>query len=93
VTTSDEREIVLRRFLVDGRIPQLPTKQTKRLIVLDHVAQRFEPGVRYSETDVNALLRELHDDVAALRRYLVDEDFLSRTDGVYWRSGGSVPTP
>ena len=31
-------------------------------------------------------------DHAALRRYLVDEDLLSRTpDGTYWRSGGTVP--
>ncbi|HEV7148233.1 MAG TPA: DUF2087 domain-containing protein [Pedococcus sp.] len=31
-----------------------------------------------------------HDDVAALRRYLVDEGFLDRRDGQYWRAGGSV---
>jgi hypothetical protein len=36
------------------------------------------------------VLRALHDDHAALRRYLVDEDFLSREDGYYWRSGGTV---
>jgi hypothetical protein len=36
------------------------------------------------------LLRSFHDDVAALRRYLVDSGFLSREDGVYWRSGGTV---
>lgn len=31
-----------------------------------------------------------HDDFAALRRYLVDEGFLARRDGYYWRSGGTV---
>jgi hypothetical protein len=31
-------------------------------------------------------------DTAALRRYLVDEEFLTRDHGVYWRSGGSFPT-
>ena len=50
----------------------------------------FEIGVRYPERDVNAMLRAFHDDVATLRRYLVDEHFLSRDAGVYWRSGGSV---
>ena len=33
----------------------------------------------------------LHPDYAALRRYLVDEEFLSRSHGEYWRTGGTVP--
>ena len=35
-------------------------------------------------------LKVLCDDHGALRRYLVDEGFLSRQAGVYWRSGGTV---
>jgi hypothetical protein len=31
------------------------------------------------------------DDHAALRRHLVDEGFLGREGGVYWRTGGSFP--
>ena len=46
--------------------------------------------MRYSESEVNQVLRVVHDDYAALRRYLVDEGFLSRDQGEYWRSGGTV---
>jgi hypothetical protein len=50
--------------------------------------------VRYPERQVSLFLSALHADYAALRRYLVDEDFLSRSDGQYWRSGGTVlPSP
>ena len=73
-----------------GRIVTMPAKRTRRLIVLDHVAQLFEIGVRYQEGEVNRKLRRLYDDYAALRRYLVDEGFLSREHGEYWRTGGSV---
>ena len=45
--------------------------------MLDQVARVFEPGVRYPEREVYALLRAFHPDYAALRRYLVDEGFLS----------------
>ena len=48
------------------------------------------PGVRYTERQVNARLRPFHDDVAALRRYLVDDGFLDREAGHYWRTGGAV---
>jgi hypothetical protein len=39
---------------------------------------------------VNLMLGQAHPDTAALRRYLVDEDMLSRDHGQYWRTGGSV---
>ena len=81
---------VLRTFLPDGRIAHMPANRSKRLVVLDHVARVFEPGVRYPERDVNAMLGAFFDDYAALRRYLVDEGFLARDAGTYWRIGGSV---
>ena len=76
--------------LLDGRLVRMPTKRSKRLDLLDHLAQRFEPGRRYSEREVNASLVAVSDDTATLRRYLVDEGFLDRADGVYWRSGGTI---
>jgi hypothetical protein len=77
-------------FMRDGRLAQIPVRQAKRRLLLDYIAQSFEPGRRYSEAEINAVLRALHDDHAALRRYLIDEDFLSRDNGYYWRSGGTV---
>jgi hypothetical protein len=81
---------VLRNFLTpDGRLHTIPSKQAKLLVVLDHLAQSFEPGRHYPEKDVNEVLERFHPDYAALRRYLVENLFLTREDGVYWRSGGS----
>ncbi len=74
----------------DGRLTSIPAHRAKRLVVLDHLVRVFEPGVRYPEREVNALLAVWHPDTAALRRYLVDEGLLSRDAGVYWRSGGTV---
>jgi hypothetical protein len=81
---------VLRTFFRDGCLVRVPAKHAQKLIVLDRLAQEFEVGVRIPERQVNARLRRFHDDVAALRRYLVDEGFLDRESGQYWRSGGSV---
>lgn len=86
--SAEER--VLRTFLVEGRLTTTAIRRDKRLVVLRHIATVFEPGVRYAEKDVNVALRAFHDDYAALRRYLVDEDLLSREGNVYWRSGGHV---
>lgn len=88
---SDPAEAaVLRAFLVDGRLTAVPASRSKRRVVLDHLARLFEPGVKYDEREVSAVLRAVHPDYAALRRYLVDEGFLTREAGAYWRSGGTV---
>ncbi|HET9944430.1 MAG TPA: DUF2087 domain-containing protein [Actinomycetes bacterium] len=87
---DDRVSAVLRTFMPHGRIETMPAVRSKRLVVLDHVARVFEPGVRYPEPDVNAMLGAFFDDYAALRRYLVDEGFLARAEGSYWRAGGSV---
>jgi hypothetical protein len=81
---------VLRSFIVEGALTAIPAPGRKRTIVLEYLAGAFEPGVHYSEPQVNAILRSWHDDVAALRRYLVEEGLLSRDQGEYWRSGGWV---
>ena len=52
--------------------------------------QLFEPGRRYAEPEVNLVLRQWWEDVAALRRYLVDAALLAREGGEYWRIGGPV---
>ena len=83
---------ILRRYFRGGRLTQIPSQRARRWVVLDRLAQEFDVGSRYSERQVNAILRRFHEDVASLRRFLVDEGFLDRAGGEYWRSGGSVHT-
>jgi hypothetical protein len=85
------RDEQLRMFVADGRIKALPAKQSRRRLLLDEVAQAFEPGVHYPERRVSLFLAAIYDDHASLRRYLIDEGFMSRGNGEYWRSGGTVP--
>jgi len=79
----------LRVFVHDGAVSALPARAGKRRVLLNEVALAFEPGIRYSEREVDDFLRRLHPDHAALRRYMVDGEFLDRRDGIYWRIGGS----
>jgi hypothetical protein len=91
---------VVGRFVRGGRLLAIPATRGKRLAVLNHLAGLFEPGRRYREREVNEILRAWHPDYAVLRRYLVDDGFLdradepapsgSRSDKVYWRTGGTV---
>lgn len=81
-------------FVRDGRLVKLPAQRQRRRVVLEQVSTSFEPGRRYPEREVTTVLKGWCEggevDHVTLRRYLVDEDLLSRADGEYWRSGGPV---
>lgn len=85
---------VVGTFVRGGHLVGLPAQRGRRVVVLEHLAQSFEPGVDYPEQEVNAVLAELAAggtvDHVTLRRYLVDEQLLRREHGVYRRSGGRV---
>jgi hypothetical protein len=85
-----QKAAVLRTFIVDGRLTRIPAARAKRRVVLEHLAACFEPGIKYPEKAVDAILRAWHPDYASLRRYLVDEYLLARENAVYWRTGGYV---
>jgi hypothetical protein len=86
----DAERRVMAAFVSDGRLTAIPTSHSKRMVVLDWLAQDFEPGRRYSEKMVNLIIGRRHADTAALRRYLVDHELLAREGGEYWRIGGST---
>ena len=87
---NETEEAVLRAFFRDGRLREIPSKESKRRVVLERIAREFDPGVRYEEKEVNVIVGRFFNDHAALRRYLVDEGFLQREHAVYWRVGGRV---
>ena len=84
--TPDEvfRDKTLRAFFDGERLRSIPAKRKARVVVLLELLRRFEPGRTYAEREVNDLLRASHDDVASLRRELVDYRYLERADGRYW---------
>jgi hypothetical protein len=71
--------------LPDGRLKTIPAQRKKLEALLRHIVQVFEPGVRYTEKQVNEILSRFHEDTATLRRELVGNRLLGREAGEYWR--------
>ena len=87
VETDAYREKVLRNFFRRGRLTYIPAQNKKFQIVMEKIAQDFEPERRYPEREVNHILLEYHDDVASLRRGLIEFGLMQRERGEYWRTG------
>ncbi len=71
----------------DGRLKTIPAQRKKLDAILRHVVKAFEPGMRYSEKQVNEILSRFHADTASLRRELVGCGLMQREGGggEYWR--------
>jgi DNA-binding transcriptional ArsR family regulator len=83
---------VLRAFVAGDRLTSIPVQPRKRDVVLRWLLERcFAEDRPYPEKEVNQRLAVHHPDVASLRRYLVDEGYLSRAAGIYRRTVRSDP--
>jgi len=83
---DDWEKKVLRTYFVDGRLTKIPSKDKKFMVILRWLVTKFEPDVRYTEKQVNAIIKEIHEDYATIRRYLVGFGFMRRErgGGDYW---------
>jgi ArsR family transcriptional regulator len=82
------RDKVLRTFFRRGRLKSIPAQLKKRQIVIEQLAEEFEPDRAYTEREVNRVLVEFHDDVATLRRGLIEHKLMERDHGIYRRVPG-----
>jgi len=80
-----ERKVLSDFMGRDGRLKEIPAQQKKRDVVLRHILNEFQPGERYNEKQVNSIIKRFHDDTASIRRAMVDNGWLKRESGVYWR--------
>lgn len=81
-----DRKVFKDYFTSAMTLKQIPTKESKLLVVLRWLAGKFEPGKQYTEREINEILKPIHPDYARLRRELIDFKFLEREPGggLYW---------
>lgn len=70
-----------------GQITAFPAQEKKLLILLRYVLKDFEPGVRYTEKQMNEKISRYHEDTAFIRRSFIVYKMMDREGGggAYWR--------
>jgi biotin operon repressor len=81
-----DRMVLSNVMQPDGRLKVIPAQRKKREVVLRHILKQFQPGVRYSEQQVNEILALFHDDTATLRREMIVYKLMDRAGGEYWKT-------
>lgn len=84
--TEQEKNNILDRYIVNGRIETLPSKEKRRIIILQYIIEKFKPNREYTEKEVNKIIGEIYDDYVTIRRYFIEYGFMERTKDCskYW---------
>lgn len=83
VDWSEKQKVIRNFFSKDGRLQTIPAQRKKKLIILEHMVDRLEFGKKYPEKDINAFIKQFHDDYATIRREWIMCHFMRRNDGIY----------
>ncbi|MDG5788397.1 DUF2087 domain-containing protein [Evansella sp. AB-P1] len=88
-TTIEEKEKVLATYFeegLNGPLHIFPSKEKRKIIVLQHILTRFESNKMYSEKEVNTILKSIYSDYATIRRYFIEYGFMDRSKdcSTYW---------
>jgi len=85
--TSTEKEQVIKHFFTaDGKLKQIPAQRKKKLIVFEHLVEGLQPGRKYTEQEINAYIKQFHEDCATIRREFIMNHFMYRENGIYERN-------
>lgn len=87
--TEEENQKILKKYFtegLDGSISDFPTKEKRKIIILNHIINRFDINKKYTEKEVNEILKTVYNDYVLLRRYLIEYGYMDRyNDGsLYW---------
>lgn len=89
VIIEKEKEQILKtvfQSLSPLRLKIFPKKEKKKIVILTKISEQLEYGKHYTEKELNQILKEIYDDYAVIRRYLIDYGFMERTNDCkeYW---------
>lgn len=82
---AEYRQRVIDSFFEYGKLKSIPAQRKKERIILEVIAEAFEPGRIYTEREVNIIIAGFHDDFCTIRRDMIGEKLLERNNSEYWR--------
>ena len=89
MTTDTEIEEIVKSFFISLNpliLKNFSSKEKNKIVILKIIAKQFEPRKKYTEKQVNEILKTIHGDYVTIRRYLIEYGFMGRTVdcGEYW---------
>lgn len=88
ISKDEEEKIIESMFssLNPLKLKVFSSKEKKKIVILKKIAEEFDKDKRYGEKEINSTIKDIYDDFATIRRYLVEYGFMERTKDCkeYW---------
>ena len=86
ITDEEKIKIVAAYMDENFRLKTYPAKEKKKIIILEEISKNFKQGKKYSEKEINRILKRVYEDYVTLRRALIEYGFLDRSNDCseYW---------
>jgi predicted transcriptional regulator len=78
------RQKILKTFFHKGKLQQMPVQHKKRYVILQEFAGKFEKDRKYSEVEVNEIIKKTYADYCLIRREMIEERLMERQGQTYW---------
>lgn len=80
IVTENEKESILNKYFDNNfnMLKRFPKKEKEKLIVLQKIINKFDKDKKYTEKEINGIIKNIFGDYVTIRRYLVDYGFLDR---------------
>ena len=85
--TSEEKRRVIETYIDEnGALKSYPSREKKKVILLGEIIKNFNIGKKYTENEINRVLKRIFEDYATIRRALIQYGFLERSKDCseYW---------
>lgn len=81
VTNSEQGQIIDTYFesLEPLKLKSFPSREKRKIVVLRKISALFEREKKYSEKELNEILKAVYADFATIRRYLIEYGFMDRS--------------
>jgi hypothetical protein len=78
-----QQSVLKNFFTADGKLKHIPAQLKKKLIVLEHLVSKLEPGRSYTEKEINEYIGRVHEDFATIRREFIMHHYMYRDNQIY----------
>ena len=81
VTNSEQDKIIDIYFdtLEPLKLKSFPSKEKRKIVVLRKISTLFDRDIKYTEKEVNEIIKSVYADFATIRRYLIEYGYMERT--------------
>lgn len=86
ITDKEKEKVKETYFNEDGFLKSYPAREKKKIIVLEEIVKNFNKDRKYSEKEINRILKRIYEDYASIRRALIEYGYLERNNDCseYW---------